>query len=146
VVAALAGHPRVVGIKDSSRDLEYTQAVLYASAGADFAVLTGSDTLLLATVVLGGAGAVVGSANLVADLGMAVYDATLRGDLATARPLQQRLFEVVSAARAAGFPTGWKAALELAGICSALPAPPASPVSADTMAALRDRLVELGVL
>jgi dihydrodipicolinate synthase/N-acetylneuraminate lyase len=117
VVAALAGHRQIVGIKDSRRDLEYTQAVLYASAGADFAVLTGSDTLLLATITLGGAGAVVGSANLVADPGTAVYDAALMGDLVTARPLQQRLFEVVSAVRAAGFPTGWKAALELAGIC-----------------------------
>lgn len=146
VVAALAGHRQIVGIKDSSRDMEYTQAVLYASAGADFAVLTGSDTLLLATITLGGAGAVVASANLVADLGTAVYDAALRGDLVTARPLQQRLFEVVSAVRAAGFPIGWKAALELAGICSALPAPPASPVSGDSMAVLRDRLAELKVL
>lgn len=146
VVAALAGHERIVGIKDSSRDLEYTQAVLYAAADADFAVLTGSDTLLLATLTLGGVGAVVGSANLVADLGMVVYQEAIAGDLPKARSAQQRLFDVVSAARAAGFPTGWKAALELAGICSARPAPPAVPVSGDALAALRNRLQELGVL
>jgi 4-hydroxy-tetrahydrodipicolinate synthase len=147
VAGELAHHDSVIGIKDSSRDLEYTQALLGASASApDFVVLTGSDTLLLPTLTIGGSGAIVGSANMVPDLGVAVYEATLAGDWPTARLLQWRLFEVVTAARAAGFPYGWKAALEMAGICSAYPAPPASAVSGETLAALRRRLTELQVL
>jgi 4-hydroxy-tetrahydrodipicolinate synthase len=143
----LARHENIIGIKDSSRDLEYAQAVLGACAGVpDFAVLTGSDTLLLATVVIGGRGAIAGSANLVPELGVALYEATTAGDWPRARDLQWRLFEVVSAARAAGFPYGWKAALELAGVCAAYPAPPASPGRGEELAALRKRLDELRVL
>jgi 4-hydroxy-tetrahydrodipicolinate synthase len=143
----LARHENIVGIKDSSRDLEYAQAVLGACARVpDFAVLTGSDTLLVATLAIGGRGAIAGSANLVPELGVAVYDATTAGDWSRARDLQWRLFEVVSAARAAGFPYGWKAALELAGVCRAYPAPPASPVRGAELEALRKRLDELQAL
>lgn len=143
----LAHHENIIGIKDSSRDLEYAQAVLGVCARVpDFAVLTGSDTLLVATLAIGGRGAIAGSANLVPELGVAVYEATTAGDWSRARDLQWRLFEVVSAARAAGFPYGWKAALELAGVCGAYPAPPASPVRGAELEALRKRLDELRVL
>lgn len=146
-VGRLAHHDRVIGVKDSSRDLEQTLAYQYASVDApDFAVLTGTDTLLMPTLMLGASGAIVGSANLVPDLGVSVYEATLAGDWPRARDLQRRLFEVVAAARTAGFPYGWKAALQMAGVCAAHPAPPASPVSGDALVALRERLTELGVL
>ena len=147
VVGTLAHHERIIGIKDSSRELEYTQAALYASArAADFAVLTGSDTMLIATLMVGGSGAIVGSANLVPALGVAVYDATVAGDWSCARELQRTLFEVVAAAREAGFPAGWKAALALVGVCAPYPAPPAKPVSGDSLVAFRQRLEELKVL
>lgn len=147
VAGELAGHPRVAGLKDSGRDLEYTQAVLYATRGAgDFAVLTGSDTLLAATMLAGGAGAICGSANLVPRLGSDLYAAAAAGDWPRALALQERLFAVVAAARAAGFPRGWKAALQLAGICSGQPAPPALPVRGEALDALRVRLAGLGVL
>lgn len=147
VVGALACHQRIIGVKDSSRELEYTQAALYASADVpDFVVLTGSDTMLLATLVLGGSGAIVGSANLVPGLGVSLYEAILAGDWPRARKLQRVLFDVVCAARAAGFPTGWKAALEMAGVCAGYPAPPASHLSGETLATLRKRLEELKVL
>jgi 4-hydroxy-tetrahydrodipicolinate synthase len=147
VVGTLAHHERIIGVKDSSRELEYTQAALYASSGAqDFVVLTGSDTMLIATLMVGGSGAIVGSANLVPELGVAVYDATLAGDWVRAREAQRTLFEVVSAARAAGFPGGWKAALDMVGVCAPYPAPPALPVSGEALALFRKRLEELKVL
>lgn len=147
VVRAVAGHDRIAGIKDSSRDFEYTTAVRYATADAPgFALLTGSDTMLLATVLIGGAGAVCGSANLVPELGRDLYAAAAAADLPRARVLQQRLFAVVAAARAAGFPTGWKAALELAGVCPATPAAPAHPLAGPALEALHDQLTALGVL
>lgn len=147
VVGELAQHERIVGLKDSSRNFEYTESVLYESAAAaDFAVLTGADTMLLATMIVGGAGAITASANCVPELGTAVYEAALAADWPRARTLQRRLFEVVEAARAAGFPYGWKAALELLGVCSAHPAPPATPVRGERLEALRKRLVELEVI
>src|SRR5699024_7424986 len=106
------------GIKDSSRDMEYLQAVVYATAGADFAVLTGSDTMLLASLQLGAVGTIAASANLVPEIGRAVYDAVRRGDLAAAATAQERLFTIVQACRVGLPPAGWKAALAWAGVCA----------------------------
>ena len=147
VAARLAGHPRIIGLKDSSRQFEYTEEVLYATAGTGFSVLTGSDTMLVATLLHGGTGAIAASANLVPDLGCAVYRAAARQDWEEAGRLQERLFHVVAAVRqAGGAAPGWKAALGLAGVCSPQPAPPAGPVTGPALDRLRERLAELEVL
>src|SRR5581483_3085449 len=65
VVGWLADHPAVIGIKDSSRDMEYQQQVLAATREADFAVVSGTDSLLVASLTMGAAGAIAGSVNLV---------------------------------------------------------------------------------
>lgn len=147
VVGELAEHPRVVGIKDSSRDFEYFRAVRYATREAsDFAQLTGSDTLLVESLRMGGSGTIAASANLVPELSTELFAAAARGDWTAAEAVQQRLFDVVVACRAAGGTAGWKAALELAGTCSGAPVPPgARPAEADVRH-LRHRLAQLGVL
>ena len=115
-VTELAAMPGVIGIKDGGRDLEYLQLVLQAGAGADFAVLTGSDTLLLASLVLGAHGMIAAGMNLVPDLGRVVFDAVKAGDLGTAEATQRLLSTIVQACRAGQPPAGWKAALAWAGI------------------------------
>jgi dihydrodipicolinate synthase/N-acetylneuraminate lyase len=156
VAARLAAHPQIIGIKDSSRQFEYSEEVLYATrgagpaaanAGGGFAVLTGSDTMLMATMLHGGKGAIAASANLVPNLGCALYRACARAAWEEAGGLQEQLFHVVAAVRGAGGAApGWKAALALAGVCSAQPAPPAGAVSGAALDSLRTRLGELGVL
>jgi len=144
-VARLADHDNVVGIKDSSRDVEYLQSVLLATAAAReeqrFVVYTGADTLLLPSLLLGADGTIAPSSNLVPELGVGVVDAFDRADLATAEQLQTRLVRVVQACRTGAFPAGWKAALSLAGTCGPHLLPPASPLPpalvADLATALR---------
>ena len=146
VVGALAAHPRIAGIKDSSRDFEYFTAVCHATDGTDgFARLTGSDTMLLASAVVGGHGAIAASANLVPELGVAVHRAAGAGEWDEARAAQRRLFEVVQACRTGEPPAGWKAALELAGVCSGRLAAPAAGLDEAGRAALRERLATLGL-
>ncbi len=124
VTAELAYHPRIAGMKDSSRDMEYFSAVSARTAGSDsFCLLTGSDTLLSASLGAGGQGTIAASVNLVPSLVRSLYDASISGDVA-ARDLQARLAEVVFACRRPGFPAGWKAALKLAGLCDATLAAP----------------------
>lgn len=144
-VADLARHPQVLGIKDSSRDLEYLESVLYAVTDAEFTVLTGSDTMLLASLQLGAHGTIAASANLVPQLSRSVYDATLAGDLGAAREAQRRLFEVVMACRAGVTPAGWKAALHWAGVCSARLVSPARPLDERLRRELEAALERLGV-
>lgn len=140
VAAALAAHPRVAGLKDSSRDMEYLQQVLQACAGADFGVFTGTDTLLVPSLLAGARGAIAASANLVPELGVGVYRAFAAGDIPGALALQQTLCTVVAACRRGDFPAGWKAALEVAGVCAAHPVLPGTPLPAAQRADLAARL------
>lgn len=142
VAATLAGHPNVIGMKDSSRDLEYQQQVIQACSGADsgFRVLTGTDTLLVASLVIGAAGAIVASANLAPELPVGIYQAFTSGDVEAAGRLQGQLVRVVAACRRASFPAGWKTALEIAGVCGAHPVPPGTLLSSDQRAELAAEL------
>lgn len=144
-VAELAGMAEIIGIKDSSRDFEYLQSVCYATADEEFAVLTGSDTMLLPSMLVGAVGAIAASANLVPELGLAVYRATVEGDLERARQCQQELYRVVMACRVGTPPAGWKAALAWAGVCSADPVLPIPALDDAARQALGSRLELLGV-
>lgn len=146
VVGALAAHPAIVGIKDSSRDMEYLLAVIGATASAaNFTVLTGTDTLLVASLVSGADGAIAASANVCPALGVRICRSVAEGDLEQARSLQRRLTAVVKACRRGTPPAGWKAALEISGVCGRNLVDPASPLSAQDHAALAEELAALGI-
>ncbi|HZB31181.1 MAG TPA: dihydrodipicolinate synthase family protein [Streptosporangiaceae bacterium] len=164
VVGDLAAHPAIAGIKDSGRDMEYLLAVLEATSGgtgspgstgspvsptnpaADFTVLTGTDTLLMAGLLSGADGTIAASANLVPELGAEICRSVASGDLDRALRAQRRLTDVVLACRRGTPPAGWKSALEIAGICDRRLAGRAAPLSGQDHAALADHLARLGVV
>jgi len=85
-VAALARDGSVAGIKDSSRDFEYFESVCVATRGLpDFRIFTGSDTMLLASLAMGGAGTICGGANVAPGWVVRIFDDFERGDLKAAR-------------------------------------------------------------
>lgn len=143
IVAELAGHPNVAGIKDSSRDMEYLEDVVYRTRDQDFRVLTGSDTLLFASLLVGVHATIAASANLVPALGVGIYDAVARGDHDGAKDLQRKLFNVVQACRRGSAPAGWKAALQIEGVCSARMVSPASRLCDELWADLESDLARL---
>lgn len=146
VVGALAAHPAIVGIKDSSRAMEYLLAVIDATASAaNFRVFTGSDTLLVASLVSGADGTIAASMNISPALGVRICRSVAEGDLDQARSLQRRLTALVKACRSATPPAGWKAALEIIGVCGRDLVGPASPLSAQDHAALAEELATLGI-
>ena len=143
-VAELAAHPNIVGIKDSSGDFEHLSQTVWATAGrADFSVLTGTDSTLLAALVTGAAGTIAGSVNIVPAAVQAIHDAVRAGRLEEAREPQRRVASVVTACSAAGFPSGWKAALEVLGICGRWPAPPLVATNAELLGELTEALERL---
>jgi 4-hydroxy-tetrahydrodipicolinate synthase len=61
-VATLAREGTIKGIKDSSRDFEYFELVCGATRDMPgFRIFTGSDTMLLASLAMGGAGPICGA-------------------------------------------------------------------------------------
>ena len=140
VVSQIAGNATIAGMKDSSRDMEYFSAVASTvRAGVDFDLLTGSDTLLAASLASGGKGTIAASVNFVPGLVSALYSACVSGK-PDAQDLQAKLAEVVFACRKPGFPAGWKAALSLAGLCEANMAAPLRPATREATETLRAEL------
>jgi 4-hydroxy-tetrahydrodipicolinate synthase len=146
VAASLASHPRIAGLKDSGRDFGYATELLDMVTAADFSVLTGTDSMLVAYMLAGAQGTICASANLVPELVAAVYHAVRAGRLDGALRHEARLREVQAACGIGAPPAAYKAALAAAGICGPWLAPPRLPLSEAETAQLRARLTALNVL
>ncbi len=146
VVARLADLPHIVGIKDSSRDVEFHRRIIDATRGKDFAVFAGSGALLSTNMTSGGAGAIAASANVIPGALVRLWQALRQGDAAEAERRQQHVSSVEAAVQQFPFPANWKACLELAGLLSAEQAFPIRRLSGDQVSALRAALHELGTV
>lgn len=89
-VARLAELKNIVGIKDSSGDMQHLLEILRL-VPKTFAVLQGRDTLILPALQAGAKGAVPGTANLAAKLCVEIYTAFQRGNLVSSAAAQARL-------------------------------------------------------
>ena len=146
-VATLASEGTLAGIKDSSRNFEYFELVRAATRDVPhFRVFTGSDSMLLASLVMGGAGTICGAANVAPAWVVRIYDAFCKGDLETAREQQDHLTALVMALRGGVFPAAIKTALELQGICEQWPAKPVAPLDTTARTELHHKLTEWGLL
>src|SRR6202162_3972793 len=104
-LATLAREGTVVGIKDSSRDFEYFENVCVAMRDLPkFRIFTGSDTMLLASLAMGGAGTICGAGNIAPGWVVKIFDDFERGDWKAARAHQDSLLELAIALRAGVFP------------------------------------------
>ncbi|WP_330457087.1 4-hydroxy-tetrahydrodipicolinate synthase [Streptomyces sp. NBC_00820] len=126
----LAGHPRIVAVKDCSYDFLGTQKVL---ARTDLAYYAGCDEHVLALYAVGAAGCVSTVANAVPGAVAAVLDAFDAGDTARATELQLRITPLIEAMMDAGLPGTVTAKALLAGIGL-----PAGPVRAPLLPAGRE--------
>jgi len=146
-VAALAREGTIVGIKDSSRDFEYFEGVCIATRGvAGFRIFTGSDTMLLPSLAMGGSGTICGAANVAPRWVVNIDEAFKRGDLIAARTEQDSLYKLVIALRAGVFPAAIKAACHLQGICEPWCAAPLKPLDDQSQGKLRAQLEDWGLL
>jgi 4-hydroxy-tetrahydrodipicolinate synthase len=146
-VATLAREGAIAGIKDSSRDFEYFEGVCIATRELPrFRIFTGSDTMLLPSLAMGGAGTICGAANVAPRWVVRIDEKFRRGDLVAARAEQDDLYKLVTALRAGPFPAAIKAACHLQGICEPWCAPPLRPLEDKLQAKLRAQLQDWGLL
>jgi len=89
-------NPRIIGLKDSSGDLDYFKAAaeLIQQHRPDWPLLCGPEEKLLATMQIGGHGGVSGGANLFPKLYVKVVEAYRAGNLARAEELQNQIQRV----------------------------------------------------
>ncbi|MBN1855714.1 MAG: 4-hydroxy-tetrahydrodipicolinate synthase [Dehalococcoidia bacterium] len=135
----------IVGIKDSSGDLSLT-ADYIRKCGPSFRVFAGRDTLILATLLYGGAGTVAATANVAARLIVSIYDHYMAGNLDAARAAQSALAPLRAAFSLGTFPAVVKEALGMTGLDVGPARKPVGPLSEGSRAQLRDVLDTLGLL
>lgn len=128
VVRALAAHPRITGIKDSSGVLG--RIAFYRSQALDLRVFTGHAPTVLGALALGAEGGILAAAN-VAPIGYrALLDAHVAGDRERAAALQCAL-EPLGRTLAADGVALVKTALGHLGIDAGIPRPPHPAIAAD---------------
>jgi 4-hydroxy-2-oxoglutarate aldolase len=127
VVVELAAHDNVVGIKDSSGDLELFEAYLAAQSD-DFRVLTGSGSSFAPALARGATGGILAVATFAAGLALEAYEAWLRGDSEAARAAQARFGPLASQIVGGLGVPGVKAALDHVGLVGGAPRPPLMPL------------------
>src|SRR5437879_1333386 len=113
-VARLAQVPNIVGVKDSSGDLQNTNEILRA-VPERFAVMMGRDTLIFPALLFGARGAVPATGNIAPQLLVEIYERFRKGDLEGSKAAQLRLNPVRLALTLGTAPGGVKAALALLG-------------------------------
>ena len=145
LVARLAEHPNIVGIKDSSGDMSLTSE--YTRRTDDnFAVLLGRDTLIYAGLLHGAKGAIAASANIVPALVVEIYQAFVEGNLTRALEAQRRLAPLRLAFGLGTFPIVVKEALNLIGISAGPARGPVGPMSPESREELKKILQELEII
>ncbi|HUL72522.1 MAG TPA: dihydrodipicolinate synthase family protein [Vicinamibacterales bacterium] len=114
VVARLADHANIVGMKETSPDLE--RLGQFAAVRPDrFRVLSGWAPVVYPALAVGAAGAVLAVANVLPGECVALYDHFRGGRHADALAIQQRITTLAQLVTTIHGVAGLKVALELAG-------------------------------
>jgi 4-hydroxy-tetrahydrodipicolinate synthase len=144
LLARLSDIKNIVGIKDSSGDLQLTAAYIRATP-PDFAVLMGRDSLILAGLLYGARGAIAATANVVPALVVRIYNRFKAGDLDGAKQAQDALMPLRLAFSWGTFPVVVKEALNLMGLEAGPAHSPVGPMSQERRAQLLTVLRDLGI-
>jgi 4-hydroxy-tetrahydrodipicolinate synthase len=134
----LAGVPNIVGVKEASGNISQMCEVCHV-VPADFIVLSGDDAVTLPLMAVGGRGVVSVVSNEVPAEMAQMVEAAERGDFATARGVQGRIFPLMQANFVESNPVPVKAAMAAMGLLEEVYRLPMCSPKADS----RDRIVKV---
>lgn len=128
--------PRIIGIKDSSRDFPRFCAMLaqIKPQRPDFACFCGTEEILYPSLVMGADGGTIASSGVMPEVILKLYRDFLAGNHDECRRMQLKIQEIIALMFSAGnFPEGFRAAASLRGFN---PGPTRFPMSQEEMANL----------
>ncbi len=146
LIERLAEIPNLVGAKDSSGDLTLTSEYIRHTRSKGFKILAGRDTMILATLVYGGVGAVAATSNIAPALVVEIYNKFKAGDIPGALEVQYKLAPLRIAFGLGSFPVVMKDALNLMGIKVGDPIKPIGHCTDANLAKLKEILVKMGLI
>ncbi|TKC92249.1 4-hydroxy-tetrahydrodipicolinate synthase [Trinickia terrae] len=136
-VRRLAEIPNIRGIKDSGGDFDRLLQLINLRRD-DFAVFTGTDSMILWTLIAGGDGAVAATTNAVPGVVMSIWNSFQAGDVDAARRAQESLRALRDAFALGTMPVVLKTAAALLGMPAGPARSPAQPLDAGA----RERLIK----
>jgi 4-hydroxy-tetrahydrodipicolinate synthase len=145
LVSRLAEIDNIVGIKDSSAQLELTMQYILGTPD-DFAVIMGRDSMIFAAFMAGAKGAIAATGNVVPNLVVQIYENFIKGDLDAAKKAQMELFPLRAAFTWGTFPVVIKEALDMMGIEAGPARMPVGPMSEERRKELKALLKKMGVI
>lgn len=138
MVRTLAAHPNVIGMKETSNDLErHAQFVMVNPA---FAVLSGWAPVAYPAWMMGARGAIIAVANILPDQCAALWAHAQAGRHDEARALQHRLLPIAQLVSSIHSVAGLKCALDHLGFPGGPVRSPLLPVTAQVSADIRAAL------
>jgi 4-hydroxy-tetrahydrodipicolinate synthase len=90
LVARLAEHPNIIGLKESSGNVQRVGEIV-AAVPANFQVLVGSADTLYASLTLGAVGGILALADCLPELCLELHSAFAADQISTARELNRRI-------------------------------------------------------
>ena len=148
-VERLLSDARVIGIKDATGDMDVTMRLVRAATThrrPDFSILSGDDSRTLPMIAVGAHGCISVVANETPKLFSDMVRAALGGDYATARELQYRLLDLMSANFLETNPIPVKYALATMGLIQEQYRLPLCPMSDANKAKMDKVLQELALV
>jgi 4-hydroxy-tetrahydrodipicolinate synthase len=140
----LAGHPRIIGVKEASANLEQIMTIL-RDRPTGFAVLSGDDSWTFPLLALGGDGVISVASNEVPDVMATMCAAARAGDLSTARRIHERHLALFRLNFVSPNPVPVKAALAEMGLIEDVLRQPLLPLADPQRGQLRAALTDLGL-
>jgi 4-hydroxy-2-oxoglutarate aldolase len=144
-IAAMATHPNVIGLKDSSGNVSAISETLKACP-PEFCVFQGHGSILFSALLLGVKGGILALSNMAPAETVEIYKLFQAGDYEKAREMQFRLLPVNQKIVGGYGVPGIKCAVDMLGYAGGDPRPPLRPVNQEARASIRQILKEGGLL
>jgi 4-hydroxy-tetrahydrodipicolinate synthase len=135
-VGRLAGHPNIVGMKETGVDTAQFAAFV-AAVPSSFAVIAGSALVFYPWLCVGATGGILALACVMPEACVALYEHALAGRHSAARALQQELTPLGRLVTSTHGVPGLKAAMDLAGYVGGKPRSPLGPATAAAIDEIR---------
>lgn len=143
-VLRLAQVPNIIGLKDATGSIERSSD-LVRQAPQNFAVYDGNDASALALILFGGQGVISVTANVAPKLMHEMCVAALKGDLAAARSINNKLFDLHKNLFVEANPIPVKWAVAQMGLIASGIRLPLTPLSAAHHETVRNAMRQAGI-
>ena len=145
LISRLSRHPNIVGIKDSSGNVNLLGQYLNNSE-SDFNILVGTAGILFSGLTLGCVGGIVAMANVAPQTCVKIHASVKQGDLEKARRLQLKMLPVNNAVTLTYGISGMKAAMDMLDYFGGDPRLPLLPATEKEKTEIREILIHAGLL